>query len=417
MRHKLAGLLLFLALPLFAFTGTALAADLFPPGTTGYDLSFPECDIARPPLPFSFAIVGATGGKAFNHNPCLSSEYTWALLSGRQPALYMNLKSPVGTSADQALTGPRGTCQPNDQACLAYNFGYKAAQDALAYATSQRVTASSWWLDIETMSSWSTDTSMNAIVIGAAIDYLKAQGATVGIYSTPSQWAEIAGNYTPGLPVWVTTAPSAALAPTFCPRGFAGGQVQLVQYIVGQYDGNYACTAADRTAVIPSPVLGPPGSLATIASDGDCLNLRAQPGLTGAPRTCLAAGSQVTVLDGSSVSDGFRWQLVSASGTTGWVASNYLHAGAVTPPPPAQGTFAAAPVFGPSGQALVVYNGGTIDQLEAAASTIGATGIWAQDPGGTYRLLIVRGPAFANAAFRSAFPTGFASAVGVSLRR
>ena len=118
--------------------------------------------------------------------------------------------------------------------------------------------------------------------------------------------------------------------------------------------------------------------------------------------------------------DGLRWQMVSSPTRTGWVASQYLRVGSPsvpTPTPTPSGTFATRPAFGPSGQSLAVYLGGTVDQLEAAASAIGATGVWAQEASGAYRLLIVRGPAFANAPFRSAFPQGFATTTAFTLTR
>ena len=87
------------------------------------------------------------------------------------------------------------------------------------------------------------------------------------------------------------------------------------------------------------------------------------------------------------------------------------------PVPTPTGGFVARPAFGSGGQSLAVFMGGTTDELEAAAFAVGASGVWAQDSVGQYQLLIVRGPAFANAAFRSAFPRGFATATGVTLTR
>jgi len=401
----------------FVRAAPAGAAELFAAGSTGYDVSFPQCTTPLPSMPYSFAIVGATGGKAFTQNPCLASQYAWASISGRQPSLYMNLKSPVGSNAEEAATGPAGVCQPTDEMCRGYNFGYKTAQHATAYAKAQSAHAASWWLDVETMNSWLSDTAANARVIAGAIDYLKHEGVTVGIYSNPSQWQTIAGSYSPGLPVWTATAPSAAQAPTFCSRGFGGGTVMLVQYLSGSHDANYACRAEDRLAVVGAPV-GPVGSLATIAADGDCLNVRVTPSVTAERAACLATGAAVTLLDGTVIADGYRWQLISATGVNGWVASTYLRAGAAPSiPAPATGTFAAAPRFGPSGQALVVFNGGSVDQLETAAQAGGATGVWAQDAGGTYQLLVVRGPVFVNAAFRAAFPAGLRAATALTLTR
>src|ERR1044072_359894 len=72
----------------------AEAVGLFPAGTTGYDVSWPSCNLAPPAGPFSFLVIGATGGRAFTHNPCLAAEAAWAARTGIAPALYINMKSP-----------------------------------------------------------------------------------------------------------------------------------------------------------------------------------------------------------------------------------------------------------------------------------------------------------------------------------
>ena len=94
-----------------------------------------------------------------------------------------------------------------------------------------------------------------------------------------------------------------------------------------------------------------------------------------------------------------------------------------TPPvvaPPATGgagTFVAAPTFSASGQALVIFSGGTADQLEAAASGAKATGAWVQDSGGAYRLLVVGGPSFLKDQFKAQFPTGLGVNTAATLTR
>ncbi len=413
---------------------------LFPGGSTGFDISFPQCSVTLPSPPYAFAIVGATGGRPFTTNPCLSSQYQWALKSGRPPGLYLNLKSPVGMNAEEALTGPAGNCQTNDEACKADNFGYKLALHAVGYAKAQNVAAGSWWLDIETMNTWSADTTVNARVIASAIRLLQSEGKLVGIYSSPLQWIEIAGSYQPGLPVWVAMAPNAAAAPGYCTREFAGGAVQLVQYIVNNFDVNYACRAVDR---IPQPV-GAPGSTAIVMSEGDCLNLRATPGLKGTINACLATGTRVTLMpDALVTADGFHWQRVTTGSTIGWVVNVYIQAVTSTSPPTPtptpvvtptatptatptpvptpvptpSGTFAAPPRFGASGQSLVVFVGGTVDQLEAATSASGANGAWIQESSGGYHLLIPGGPAFLKAPIVARFPSGFAGATAVMLTK
>lgn len=83
----------------------------------------------------------------------------------------------------------------------------------------------------------------------------------------------------------------------------------------------------------------------------------------------------------------------------------------------AGGTFAAPPVFGASGQAAVVFVGGSVDDLEGAARASGASGVWAQDASGTFQLLVVGGPAFLRETFVARFPAGFASATALTLTR
>lgn len=81
------------------------------------------------------------------------------------------------------------------------------------------------------------------------------------------------------------------------------------------------------------------------------------------------------------------------------------------------GTFASAVVFAPSGQALVVFTGGSPEQIEAAARAVGATGVWVQDGAGTFRLVVVNGPTFLRDQFRAAFPIGLSGNVAVTIVR
>jgi len=57
------------------------------------------------------------------------------------------------------------------------------------------------------------------------------------------------------------------------------------------------------------------GDLVIIRADGDCLRLRAVPGLTGNVLSCLPEGSTLTALGGTATLDGFAWREVAA--TTG----------------------------------------------------------------------------------------------------
>lgn len=104
---------------------------------------------------------------------------------------------------------------------------------------------------------------------------------------------------------------------------------------------------------------------------------------------------------------------------------------ALYPPPPgastnepaaapvavSSGTFAAAPAFSATGQALAVFLGGSVGQLEALATQARATGVWAQDAVGVYYLDVIGGPTFVNAAFRARFAAGFSGPTAVTLTR
>ena len=75
------------------------------PGTIGYDLSSHTYNY--PQLPFNFAVVGATGGKAFVHNSRVYSEYSWAQFGGTRPTMYMNINAPYGSTVAGHTSTPK----------------------------------------------------------------------------------------------------------------------------------------------------------------------------------------------------------------------------------------------------------------------------------------------------------------------
>jgi hypothetical protein len=229
-----------LAAPIVAIV-LGVSLDPYPPGATGYDISWPQCPGALPPVPFAFDIVGVNNGRAFTHNPCLGPEHVWAAQS--IASYYMNLNAPPDGDPG-ALTGPDGTCGATDAACRAYNYGYNAALDALHYATTQGVLAETWWLDVETANTWDADQSNNSRTIQGALDALSNAGVQAGIYSTPHQFGIIAGAFRPGVPVWVATGADFATAVSFCDpsHSFGGGRIFLTQYGDSTgFDRDYAC--------------------------------------------------------------------------------------------------------------------------------------------------------------------------------
>jgi hypothetical protein len=207
------------------------------PGSTGVDVSWPQCDSQRLPVDIlSFAIIGVNGGRITSLNDCLEGQYQWALSARAVPHVYMNTNAPP---AGYVSAG----CAPTDAPCNSYWFGYSHAVVNVNYARAKHADALHWWLDVETGNFWTTDTAANAKVIQGAIDYLKQTGHIVGIYSTPRQWGIIAGNYAPGLPNWTAGAANLAEAPARCSEkyAFGGGTVVLVQYVSEEYDTNYVC--------------------------------------------------------------------------------------------------------------------------------------------------------------------------------
>lgn len=247
--HPFCRLLLGVLLALLVVWAPPAAGAAAGSGSTGYDVSYPQCGTTLPSKPL-FAIVGVNNGRPWNDNPCLASEYTWAKTSTstRPVGLYMNTANPGTLSSHWGNPAtPKPDCNPlmADNLNCAYNYGWNAAAEAMAWASSQNATvAGPWWLDVETANSWSSDTAANNADLQGSADYLSQNGASsVGVYSTAYQWNTITG--TPAgfanLPNWVAGGKSARQAPTLCNSSFAGGPVQLVQYPAGKLDGDVAC--------------------------------------------------------------------------------------------------------------------------------------------------------------------------------
>jgi hypothetical protein len=256
---------------------TAAAADVAPGappgGSTGHDISWPQCDSAYPALG-GFGIVGVTDGRAWSANPCLASEYQWAGGYPRTPDLYMNTANPAPfsgyywpTSGAQDPALCQDATSTTDPGC-AYDYGWHSAANALSTATSALGGSPQgiWWLDVETGNTWNGDASSNAADLQGSIDYLVAQHvAAVGVYSTAAQWDAITGGYSTGnelaydaawrpefasqnglsgAPSWVAGASGASDAPSYCNSSFLGTTTWMVQYISDAVDVDYACVTA-----------------------------------------------------------------------------------------------------------------------------------------------------------------------------
>jgi hypothetical protein len=135
-------------------------------------------------------------------------------------------------------------------------------RDAIAYGNASGVKSPMWWLDVETVNTWSADQTVNARIVQGAIDELRRQHLNVGIYSTGYQFRLITGNYSPGIAVWIAGAPDLETAATWCSGGFGGGTAWMVQTLPTVFDENVACPpvmahpewAFNVTTLAPAPV-------------------------------------------------------------------------------------------------------------------------------------------------------------------
>jgi len=268
--------------------------------TTGYDISYPQCGTSFPSST-AFGIVGVNGGLASDLNPCLgpASSYTqselyWAVATSNggssQPkaSLYVNTAdpgnvyngSPIADWPTAGTTPDYGTCMmttvttssgtytvgANSQAC-AWQYGYnKASQDA-GWLTSAAGAINGqspltpvptspgsypWWLDVETANTWQSGTTgqaMNVADLQGMIAALKAASvATVGAYSTSSQWNTITGGTTSAsgslwqIPNWIPGARTLSGAKSNCTQtSFTGALSISVTQWASHPDGDYAC--------------------------------------------------------------------------------------------------------------------------------------------------------------------------------
>ncbi len=221
-----------------AFTQGASASSLYPAGSLGVDISYPNCSAAIPSV--NFGVVGVTGGLVFSRNSCAAAEAKHFT----DLSLYVNTGLNTSSSSQyytQAQVGCNG-----DANCAAYNYGSNAAKDAITYANAQDLSSTKWWLDVETSNTWSTNALQNQKSLQGEYDALLANGTTtVGVYSTSAQWQSITGSWQNNWPSWgATTWTTAKQAQSYCTgHQFTGGTSLLMQYKSKQskVDQDVAC--------------------------------------------------------------------------------------------------------------------------------------------------------------------------------
>jgi hypothetical protein len=253
---------------------TTAGPDHYPGGTSGYDVSWPQCvsrsSAQTKPLPTAptYAIVGVNNGTIGTLNSCFAAEAAWA---GTNLSVYIIMQpAPGGTPVPYESTGPEAFCASTSSECEGYDWGYNYTETDIAFVKAQGADPKLWWVDVETAEGWPTSASfqpVNAAIIQGALDAVKEAGDVGGIYCTWYQWGEITGSYIPAgqTPLWVAGALSLSdgyySAQSYCQRalsagdpstlksgpiGFAGGVPWLVQYGYAAYsptllDVDYSC--------------------------------------------------------------------------------------------------------------------------------------------------------------------------------
>lgn len=213
---------------------TAIAASASGPytsGTTGYDVSYPNCR-ATPPSGSAFGIAGVNGGRPFTTNSCFAAEYSWAATTTTSGAsVYINT---AYAGAYRKNITPYCAAQSRP---MAWQIGCSEADTSLKDVGSR--TPTMWWLDVEIGNSWSSSSvALNQEAIEGAAARLKSAGAPyVGVYSTAGSWRTITGgSYTP------PSADAEWVAGGSCTTPFDKNPVWLSQRgTVGGVDSDQAC--------------------------------------------------------------------------------------------------------------------------------------------------------------------------------
>ena len=214
------------------------AADPYPTGSSGYDVSYPQCGGTAPSG--SFGIVGVNGGRPFSTNACLQSEYA-ATPRPAAASLYINIgySGAYGKSTTAGCTAASSSVSGTSRQRQAWAIGCSEAETSTTYAAQQgATTVAAWWIDVETANSWSSSNlSLNRYTIQGAVTRLAQTGLPAGVYSNASMWSTITGGgFTPtGLAAdWETAGGS-------CSRPFTTSPVWLVQSTTSGFDSDLAC--------------------------------------------------------------------------------------------------------------------------------------------------------------------------------
>ena len=241
------------------------AAPPSPSQVAGRDVSWPNCPKGlgmpsrptqgkpMPPADAPFVVVGLTNGPAFHPNPCLAEQVSFARTLHLWVSAYAVATYPTAGQLERyGAAGPRPHAR---RAGRLWNTGWAQATQNVAAMREVGLPSPAVWVDVEPVSlpsPWSDNRSENRLVLAGALAAYRAAGLEVGVYSTPTMWADIAGPARLGLPEWRTAGQdSSGAALAKCRRpDFQGGPAVLTQWYSPREDFDLLCPGRPAAEVL-----------------------------------------------------------------------------------------------------------------------------------------------------------------------
>ena len=148
------------------------------------------------------------------------------------------------------VTDPYGNCTGGDDQACAWQYGWNMANLDAQSRVATNPGRYRWWLDVETVNSWESSTQSNRADLEGMVAYFQSiHSPAVGIYSTASQWGQIAGtvlSLSPLYPLtnWIPGARTLSQAKTNCSSAplTGGGIVAVTQWVTSPTDSDFSCS-------------------------------------------------------------------------------------------------------------------------------------------------------------------------------
>ncbi|HVK29432.1 MAG TPA: hypothetical protein VM575_13915 [Nocardioides sp.] len=223
----------------------------------GGDVSWPQCPKGTGipqkqgkglpmPLPSAeYVVLGLTNGPGFTPNPCLADQVQWAKDNDVLVSVYAVSSYPdAATLEDEGANGPYDASTTIGQL---KNVGYAQARFNIGTMATVGLLSPIVWIDVEPVPDfeWSGNLRANAAVIeGVARGYVDA-GFRIGVYSTPSLYERVVGDFDlGGVPEWRAagqTSKAEALNRCGDDWSIQGGTAVMGQWVEDQRDQNVTC--------------------------------------------------------------------------------------------------------------------------------------------------------------------------------